>query len=119
MVKKQLVEISGINRELREAMKTGKVKIGSRETIKAIKKKEAKIVIYSSNCPEEIKKEFMNVDEDVIVYEYPANSVELGLVCGKPYSVASLCIIDVGTSEILQVLQDIHSHSRETRSERR
>jgi len=76
----------------------------------------AKIVIYASNCPAEIKEAFTgtgtstgaeqskNGGGETIFYEYPANSHELGLACKKPFSVASLCILETGGSEISRLL---------------
>jgi len=106
--KKGSVELSDVNRELQKVLNNGKVLIGSKETRKAFMRDEAKIVIHASNCPEKIKRGFEDAEteenEGLTIYEYPANSLELGLACGKPYSVASLCITDTGDSEILRLL---------------
>lgn len=118
VIVKELVEIADLNRELQVVIKTGKVLIGSRETLKAIERKEARVVIHSFNCPEEIKKNFRGEGEEgkkkggFVVYEYPANNIKLGLACGKPYSVASLCITEVGESEILSLLQGTETYSK-------
>lgn len=124
---------SDVNRELQKVLKTREVLIGSKETIKAFKRKEGRIIIHASNCPEKIKKVFETAGADtdtdengeVIVYEYPANSLELGLIFGKPYPIASLCITDTGNSEILPILRpnlkygekrwDINMRMREVR----
>jgi len=104
--KKGLIELSDVNRELQKVVSSGKMLIGSKETIKALRRKEAKIVIHASNCPEEIKRVFNDKKEngEITIYEYPANSLELGLACGKPYAIASLCITETGASEILRIL---------------
>jgi len=113
------VALSDVNRELQKILKTGKVVIGSKETIKVFMKKEGQIIIHASNCPEKIKKVFetagtgtdtntnteIGENGEIIVYEYPANSRELGLVFGRPYPVASLCITDTGDSEIFRILR--------------
>ncbi len=103
---KNSVELSDVNRELQKVLSKGKVRIGSKETIKALTRKEAKIIIHASNCPGEIKGVFEDrkESEELIIYEYPSNSLELGLVCGKPYPIASLSITDTGDSEILRLL---------------
>ncbi|MHC1610920.1 MAG: 50S ribosomal protein L30e [Candidatus Methanospirareceae archaeon] len=116
-VKRSSVEISDLNRELQRVLNSGKVLIGSKEARKAFMRGEAKIIIHASNCPEKIKKWFEDGDrggdEGVTIYEYPANSLELGLACGKPYPVASLCITDTGDSEILRLLTpDLHGKER-------
>jgi large subunit ribosomal protein L30e len=106
--KKGLIELSDVNRELQKVVSSGKILIGSKETIKALGRSGAKIVIYASNCPEEIKQVFKERYEkgngELTMYEYPANSLELGLACGKPYAIASLCIIETGASDILRIL---------------
>lgn len=102
------VELSDVNRELQKVLNSGKVLIGSKETLKAFMKKEAKVIIHASNCPTVIRRVFENAGENgngkLIIYEYPANSIELGLVCGKPYPIASLCITETKDSEIVRIL---------------
>ncbi len=109
-IKSKSVEISDMNRELQKVIKSGKVLIGSNETLKALRGEEGvKAVIYASNCPEEIKEGFKEVTKqkkgNPPFYEYPVNSLELGLACGKPYSIASLCILDTGKSDILRLIE--------------
>ncbi|MCK4476493.1 MAG: 50S ribosomal protein L30e [Methanophagales archaeon] len=116
------VELSDVNRELQKLISSGKVLIGSKETLKALRGREegTKIVIHASNCPEGIKEGLKEIgigkegDEKNTVYEYPSNSLELGLACGKPYPIASLCIIDVGESEISRLLSH-NFHSEKNR----
>ncbi len=100
---------SNINRELQKVANNGKILIGARETVKALEGNEAKLVIYASNCPKELKADFRERcnGTDALIYEYPANSAELGLACGKPFTIASLCVVDVGGSEILRLLPSI------------
>ena len=42
-----------INKALRDAIDTGKVFVGANESTKAITSGSAKLVILSSNCPDE------------------------------------------------------------------
>lgn len=118
--KRDSVELSDVNRELQKVVNSGKILIGAKETIKALRGKEGKIVIHASNCPEEMKEEFKDIakkeNEKIALYEYPANSLELGLACGKPYSIASLCITDTGESEILRLLTSNVLHKEKTLS---
>ena len=109
MAKTKGKSVQDVGRELQKVIRSGNVLLGSKETMKALNGgvEGAKIVIHASNCPWELKKEFQEKskeDEQVIVYEYPASSLELGLVCGKPYSIASLCITDADESEQLRLL---------------
>jgi len=124
--KRKSVELSDVNRELQKVISSGKVLIGSKETIKTLRRrgKRAKIAIHASNCPEAIKEELKEIgkkkNKELAIYEYPANSLELGLTCGKPYSIASLCIVDTGESEILRLLSsNFHSKEKTTTTKNR
>lgn len=88
-----------IEREIRIAISTGVVGIGFRETKKYLKKDKVKLVIYSTNSPfiDEIKK------YNVPSYKFSGTNKELGNICGKPFSVSTLCIVEPGESEILRI----------------
>jgi len=89
-----------IEKEIFRAVETGKVIFGSKMVIKKIK--EAKGVIISSDCIE--KEKIMSIAESKPVYVYSGNSLELGNVCGKPFGVSALAIIDEGKSSILSLI---------------
>lgn len=86
-----------IGKALKAAISTGKVEFGTSQTEKAIRDKSAQLVIVSENCPST----FITENKDVKVRVFKGNNMELGAVCGVPYSVAALAIIDKGTSNIL------------------
>ena len=46
-----------VAREIRKAVETGKVILGARQTIKALKTGRAKAVIIAKNCPDNIRKD--------------------------------------------------------------
>ena len=88
-----------LDKSLIKAVKTGKVIIGANRTIDAAAEGTAKMVILASNCPEDIKQKVQATN--VPVLEYEGTSVELGAVCGKPFTIAAMAILDVGESDIL------------------
>ena len=90
-----------IEKALRRALKTGKVYLGSKRTIKALRSGEAKLVVMASNCPKEVRQEIEKYDKPVVTFN--GTNMELGAACGKPFSVAALAIVDAGESEILNV----------------
>ncbi len=89
--------------ELRKALETGKVVIGSNKTIKLAKIGGAKLIIVAKNAPKEVKDDIYYYAKlsNIPVYEYEGTSVDLGTVLGKPFVVASLAIVDPGESNIL------------------
>ena len=86
-----------IGRALKSAISTGKVEFGVDQTTKAVKDGKAQMVILARNCPSaELKG-----DIGVKVHVYDGNNMELGALCGKPFSGSALVIIDKGSSNIL------------------
>ncbi len=98
-----------IENELRAAIRTGKVIIGSNKTIKYLKLGKAKLVVIASNTPPHIKKDIKYYAKlsNTPVYEYEGTNMELGAICGKPFSVAALAIIDPGESNILSIIEEL------------
>jgi large subunit ribosomal protein L30e len=94
-----------VNKLLKDVVKRGKVKVGEKQTKKAIEEGNAKLVILSNNCP--YLKEIVTLakDKKVPIYNFNANSVELGYVCGKNFAVSSFAVSELGESNILQLVK--------------
>jgi large subunit ribosomal protein L30e len=91
-----------INKALRSAVSTGKVFFGINETKKAITAGKAKLVIISSNCPQDYIDD-INKIKKVSTYNFRGSNVDLGSTCGKPFPVSVLTIVKPGKSNILQL----------------
>ncbi len=94
-----------MSREIRLAVTTGKVLLGSDKSIKAVKLARAKLVILASNCPDTVRSDMEHYAKlaNIPIYFYPGDSSELGLACGKPFLVATMAVIDPGNSSILSI----------------
>jgi len=94
-----------VDRELRRAVRSGKVIIGSDKTIKAVKLGNAKLVVLASNYPRDLREKIERYGKlaGVSVYTYPKDNVALGLACGKPFPVSALSVVDPGDSSILRL----------------
>ncbi len=77
---------------VKRVLKTGGYYLGSKRTIKALKNGEAKAVVVAKNCPEEVLEEIRKFDVPVLTYE--GTNMELGALCGKPFSVAAMAITE-------------------------
>lgn len=86
-----------ISKVLRSALSTGKVLIGTKQTVNAVKNGKAQAVVVSSNCSEQTMKDVGGVH----VIKYPGSGVDLGVACGKPFSIATLAVLEPGESDIL------------------
>lgn len=86
-----------IERDLKIAIDTGKVLFGTKEAEKAIKNKTAKAVILAKNCPSP----YLKKQPFVKILDFPGDNVALGAVCGKPFSISAVAIVDPGDSNVL------------------
>jgi large subunit ribosomal protein L30e len=84
-------------RALRLATDTGDVRFGIRQVRKAVKSRQAKLVIVSSNCPPAAVEGLT----DVRLFRFPGTNADLGASCGVPFSVAALAVLSPGNSNIL------------------
>ena len=96
-----------LDKSLRSVMRTGKVLVGTKQAIKASKRGVAKLVIVASNCPVEVKKQI--ADSNVPVYEFPGISVDLGPLCGKPFIISALTVLEPGESDIMALARGVKS----------
>jgi large subunit ribosomal protein L30e len=94
-----------IDRAIRVAVDTGKVILGSRKTIQAVELGEGELVVISANCPKDVKGDIETYSKlsEIPVYTFNGSSVELGSICGKPFTVASLIVQEPGDSNILEL----------------
>lgn len=99
------ISTADLGRELQMVIKTGSLVLGSKKTIKLTKLGKAKLIIVAANAPPEIKKDLKYYAKlsNIPVIEFPGTNMELGALCGKPFSVAALAIIDPGQSSILEL----------------
>lgn len=94
-----------LDREIRQAVTTGKVILGSERSLKALKLGHAKLVIIALNCPEVVRADIEHYARlaGVPVHIYHGDSTELGLACGKPFLVNVMTVMDSGSSNILNI----------------
>jgi len=96
-----------LEKALRQAIESGKVELGMDSTMKAAKTGRARLVIVSSRFPPDARQDLQRYASmsKVPVLEFKGDSAELGRVCRKPFQVASLAVIDPGSSNILSAVK--------------
>ena len=100
-------------KEIRRAVDTGKVLFGSKESLYSLKHGDGQLLVVTKNAPtldlEEVK--HIATLASVPVYMFGGNGLELGNVCGKPYVISTLLVIDEGKSKVLQLGNDAQQAS--------
>jgi len=79
---------------IKDAVRDDRAILGYDKTMKELKTKKPKMIIHANNLP---KEKLENITHNskllgVDVKEYPDDNVNLGLFCGKPFSVSVLAI---------------------------
>ncbi len=97
-----MVDLSG---DIRLAVDSGEVVVGSRDVLRTIKKNTSKLVITAKNIDEKNAMEIKHLANisNLKVLDFDGSSTELGSICGKPFSVSILSVINQGNSKILDI----------------
>lgn len=90
-------------KDIRLAVDTGKVAIGTNEVMRAISADKAKIVIIAVKGKKDTIADISHSCSvgNIKLVKFKDTSLQLGTVCGKPYSVNAVAIVESGNSNIL------------------
>ena len=90
------------------AINTGRVHLGSKVALREMRRGRARIAILSSNCPEDTRETIENYGQlsEIPVLRHQKDSLDLGVLCGKPFPVSTIVVNDPGDSKILDILED-------------
>lgn len=81
--------------DIKDAIKNNKLIIGTKRTVKALKKDELSAIYLASNCPEVLEEDinyFASFDS-VPVEKMTVTCDELGVLCKKPFLVSVVGIL--------------------------
>jgi ribosomal protein L30E len=98
---------------VKAAMKTGKVVLGQRASLRALK--SSKLVIVSSSLPSaeliELEAACKSADVPLVIYRDPA--VKLGAAAGKPFPVTALSVKSAGDADLRRLLAaEVHAEQK-------
>ena len=94
-----------IDKVLKNTVKKGKVKIGTKETKSVINSGVAKIIVMAKNCPYPAEISNLAKKKNIPVYNCESNSIDLGYTCGKAFAVSVFAVLDDGGSNILNIVK--------------
>ena len=93
-----------MSNDIRLAVDSGKTAIGLNTATATIKDSSAKLIIVAEKSKESNMKDLVHMAKvaGIKIIEFNGNPVELGAVCGKPFSVSAISVIEPGNSNILK-----------------
>jgi large subunit ribosomal protein L30e len=87
---------------IKKIVETGEVSFGSRSVSK--KGDKAKLLIVAENCPKKVRDAAEKAARPV--YTYNGTSLALGELCGKPFPIAAMAVINPGQASITALLKE-------------
>ena len=90
-----------LGRQLKNAIATGNLLFGQRQAKDACANGNAKMVILAANCPEDYTTALRAAPPEVTLHRALMVNRELGIACGKPFSVSTITVIDAGDSDLM------------------
>lgn len=99
------MDIKEKQREIRRAVDTGNVLFGSRQGENRVKHGQGKLLILTRNTPRYAAERLQHVAgmAEIPVYTYEGSGLELGEICGKPFVISTLLVLDAGKSKVLDI----------------
>jgi len=93
------------DKELRRAVDTGKVEFGYRKAEKNALTGKGKLLVVSTGLPKRRKEHLSHLAglSGIPFYEAKKNPLNLGSVCGKPFPVTAMVVLEQGKSKVLSV----------------
>jgi len=79
---------------IQEAIKSKKIIIGYRNTVRFIKLNSPKLIVVAENIPRKMKEEieYNSKVSNIKIEMFEGTSKELGVVCGKQFPISALAI---------------------------
>ena len=92
--------MADLSTNIRLAVDSGEVALGVNKVMDSIKGNSAKLVVAASTNKREILEDMRHVTKiaNVKLVMFDGNSMELGAVCGKPFSVSGLAEASIARS---------------------
>ncbi|HEU98042.1 MAG: 50S ribosomal protein L30e [Fervidicoccaceae archaeon] len=100
--------MTNLETELKNALKTGKVILGSKESISVLKHGKAKMVIVATNAEPSTRKdvEYYAKLSNIPIYVFEGTSVDLGAILGKPFPIQVIAVVDPGESKVIELVEN-------------
>ena len=92
-----------LSRQLKNAIATGNLLFGQQQAKDACASGKAKLVILAANCPQEYLNALHASHPEVTMHQARLVNRELGIACGKPFSISTITVVDAGESDLLSL----------------
>jgi|TARA_B110000116_G_scaffold47948_1_gene39939 large subunit ribosomal protein L30e len=96
-----------ISRQLKQGINTGNLLFGQRQAKGACSNGDARLILVAANCPIDYISDLRTNHPDVIIHQVTMVNRQLGAACAKPFPVSTICVVDPGQSELLDLSTNV------------
>jgi len=92
-------------KEIRRAVDTGKVSFGYRNAEKSALLGKGKLLVVSANTPAKNRERlaYLAGVSGLQLFEFGKSALKLGSICGKPFPVTAMVVLEQGKSKVLSI----------------
>lgn len=92
-------------KEIRRAVDTGKVEFGYRSAEKNALLGKGRLLVISAGLPAQKKEKLTHLAglSSIPIYDFNKSALRLGSVCGKPFPVTAMVVLEQGKSKVLSL----------------
>ena len=100
-----------LSKEIRRAVDTGKIVFGTKQSEKSILVGKSKLIIVASNAPDLVKESAVHkaAISGTPHLNFDGTGLQLGSICGKPFSILMMSIEDAGKSTIVSAAEKMNA----------
>ena len=96
-----------LSKQLKTAISSGELTYGQNQAMDACANGNAKLIIFAANCPQEYIDGLRARHPDIPMHRIELVNRELGAACAKPFSISTICVLNEGSSELLNLRPNI------------
>ncbi len=96
-----------LTRQLKNAINSGTLLFGQKQSVKACANGDARMLIVAANCPRQHVDQIRARHPDIPLHQTMMVNRELGAACARPFPVSSICVVDAGNSDLLTLRPNI------------
>lgn len=96
-----------VGSKLALVMKSGKVALGYKSTLKQLRNGKAKAILVANNCPplRRSEIEYFAMLTKTTLHHFAGNNKALGVACGKFFEVSVMSVTESGDSDLISYLE--------------
>ena len=99
------MDSAALSKAIRMCMESGEIILGARETMQGARNGKGKALVLAANVPHDASSDVRRYAalSNLSIIEFGGTSMDLGSVCGKPFPVSMLLVMEAGNSPILEL----------------